>query len=752
MWRCSQAVQTTAQRWLRRVLPSSAAQFARTHQQHHSVRLNSASACRITTAFGQPSSLLHRLSILSGSDSHPSLVRYGDVRTNNLLNPSNPSLLFTCHSFSTRRPRAPMMKDLHSVEEVIVTAYEYLDDMSRRDVSAFWTCISKLMTKRQPRQQRTPPSAVGELSFDDMEHMLYTIFDATTDGIGMCNMKALTETTLGMAKLVKILRQKRRGEDSSRSILRRLLVSKDMKPNRELFKLLAGASMDIIHQFDARHLSNLAYAYALIDYVPEFDDGSDLFDHIAMNAVDVRAEFNAQHISNMLWAFATVNKSHAVLFEAIGDQVVAFEHLGEFKHPQDFSNTLWAYAKAGVNHPKLFDKLANHVVVSDSFDRFSPQALSNTVWAYATSGVPHAKLFAEVANLVIESETLDRFDPQALSNTLWAYSAAGVHHPKLFEKMANHFVESESLHGFIPQNLANTVWAYATANVPHSKLFQKVANHIVESDKMDRFNSRDLSNIVWAFATAQVSHPKMFRKVAKAAIQRKEEFHSQAVANLLWSYATMGIIDKQLFLSFVSTAAKLIGTYNNQDIANIAWAYAVAGVDAPTLFNDRFNNKCIEEESGFEIEALRQLHQWHLWQTKEKSNPALPIELQERCYDNFISAEPTVSKFQDDVVAQLSFIGLDPKEEVLMGSGYRIDALVEVNGKTIGVEVDGPHHFIGKGRSPLARTILKRRQVPPIDGIELVTVPYWEWDKLGKDQAKKQEYLRHLLGLKIDNE
>ncbi|KAL7427211.1 hypothetical protein ACHAXM_000743 [Skeletonema potamos] len=76
-----------------------------------------------------------------------------------------------------------------------------------------------------------------------------------------------------------------------------------------------------------------------------------------------------------------------------------------------------------------------------------------------------------------------------------------------------------------------------------------------------------------------------------------------------------------------------------------------------------------------------------------------------------------------------------------MDSGYRMDAIVEVNGngKTIGIEVDGPFHFIGK--------------VPSIDGIDLVSVPYWEWNKLGKDEVKKQVYLLvlelELLGLTI---
>ncbi|KAL7425523.1 hypothetical protein ACHAXM_000057 [Skeletonema potamos] len=48
-------------------------------------------------------------------------------------------------------------------------------------------------------------------------------------------------------------------------------------------RFFAGKSMDKLEQFEySRHLSNLAYAYALIEYVLKFDDGSDLlFDHIA---------------------------------------------------------------------------------------------------------------------------------------------------------------------------------------------------------------------------------------------------------------------------------------------------------------------------------------------------------------------------------------------------------------------------------------------------------------------------------------
>eukprot|EP00985_Skeletonema_marinoi_P019759 scaffold11437_cov176-Skeletonema_marinoi.AAC.2 len=106
----------------------------------------------------------------------------------------------------------------------------------------------------------------------------------------------------------------------------------------------------------------------------------------------------------------------------------------------------------------------------------------------------------------------------------------------------------------------------------------------------------------------------------------------------------MGITDKQLFLAFVPTAANLIDSCNNQDLANIAWSYAVADVDAAPLFNVHFINKCVEKEDGFEIEHYTKLHQWHLWEANEISppGPGLPVDLQERCYNVFVSEEPRV--------------------------------------------------------------------------------------------------------------
>ena len=131
--------------------------------------------------------------------SHPPPIRYGDVR------------LFSTRG-GHRRPRIPRMKDLHSVEEVVVTAYEYLNLMSRRDVSAVWSRIPQLMTKRPQKQH-----AGEEFSIKDMRLMMETIFDNTIDGIKDSRFREITETTLGMAKIVQILRK--RGRRSGRTAI-----------------------------------------------------------------------------------------------------------------------------------------------------------------------------------------------------------------------------------------------------------------------------------------------------------------------------------------------------------------------------------------------------------------------------------------------------------------------------------------------------------------------------------------------------
>ncbi|KAL7528123.1 hypothetical protein ACHAWF_002448, partial [Thalassiosira exigua] len=278
----------------------------------------------------------------------------------------------------------------------------------------------------------------------------------------------------------------------------------------------------------------------------------------------------------------------------------------------------------------------------------------------------------------------------------------------------------------------------------YPKVFEKFANYIVQLDDLRALKPQALAYTAWAYATSKESNPILFQKLSEAVLKKRNEFNSQNIANFLWAAATNGHVEQNLFEEMAPTAASLLPKCNIQGLANLAWAYAVADVQIPSLFNHDFTNAYLEKETKFKKEALRQLHQWNLWQLECESGIQLPPSLRKKCYNAFVSEDPTPSALQDDVILELSAIGLNPEEEVLTKSGYRIDALVEVNGNKVAIEVDGPFHFVD--RCPNGSTMLKHRQVAKLEGMPVISVPYWEWDKLKKDRGKKQQYLRSLLG------
>ena len=551
-----------------------------------------------------------------------------------------------------------MVKDCQTIEEAIEVTIEESEQLTTRNISAFWAVAPRLLHEWIKRPVHEKFSASNQLGI---------ILSLTLRNVESFSPRELSTTTLGLAKIMKIVgttHGKEFPEDSPHQKLHDLLLDPEMK--HQILNKIANASMAILPEFDARILGNISYAYALADHSPKIEDGSALFDHLAEKTIPLLGTFEPQELSDMLWAYSTLGISNSDLFQKAGDIIVSLDNL---------------------------------------------------------------RLFTE----------------QALSNIVWSYATVKERHPELFKKVADHVVSLDNLDKFPAETLSNILWAYASADESHLMLFKKTAGHIVLLDNLDEFRVQHLSNIPWAYATAKESHPLLFQKIADAAIKRQNEFNPQCVANFLWAYATNGQIDQHLFSSLAPSVEILLRSCNTQELANVAWAYAVANVAAPSTFNDAFINACLEKEDEFIIKSLCQLHQWQLWQKELESSTRLPPSLQKKCYEAFISRGPGPSLIQDDVTAELFSIGLQPEKGKLTERGYRLDALVDVNGNKIGIEVDGPFHFVG--RKPAGRTILKHRQITNLEGIRVASIPYWEWEELGMDSGKKQIYLRLLLGL-----
>jgi hypothetical protein len=467
---------------------------------------------------------------------------------------------------------------------------------------------------------------------------------------------------------------------------------------------LGKAANETLQNLDTRSLSNLAYAFALLGRDPTIHNKMTLLGNMAFTSIECIHQFNSHDISNMVWAYATL-KSTPILFPPAADVIVSLSDLNEFK-PQALSNILWSYATLNVVHSKLFQKIGDSIVEKSDLSDFKPQELSNIVWACATAKFHHPELLTNIGDAIVELNDLKSFQPQSLSNIVWAYATADVQHSSLFQKVGDYIAEKADLKSFTHQAIANVLCAYVK-DLQHRKLFRVVGDYIVASDASTYFNTQALSNTVWAYAAANELRDDLFTKIAAVIVERGN-----------------------------------VRSFNMQDIATTAWAYAVADVDVQSLFNEDFEQTILHKSNKAKGEDLAQLYQWHLWQAGEKSNYGLPTSLQSTCREAFLRDATTSSALQRDVVSELKYIGLDPIEEYLTPSGYRVDALVEINDTKIGVEVDGPFHFIG--RTVNGSTKLKQRQVRALDNIRIISVPYWEWNELGNDRSKKQLYLQSL--------
>ena len=258
----------------------------------------------------------------------------------------------------------------------------------------------------------------------------------------------------------------------------------------------------------------------------------------------------------------------------------------------------------------------------------------------------------------------------------------------------------------------------------------------------------------------------------------------QGLANLAWSYASLARCDESLFLPLGDEVASRLRSCNAQELANTAWAFAVSDVRSHTLFGSNSDFIAVCSEVDWNNKQLCQLHQWSLWReevmatsrlaakdgaSKEGRSgsanssfadcederigcdwPGLPESLQHRAKLAFSSSKLCPSRMQTTVRYALESLGLSVAEEVRNAEGYSLDLAVEWGGVRVGVEVDGPSHFLGDGR-PTGSTMLKRRQLRRF-GWCIVAVPYFDWEAVrnGTDDRFEQRaaecsYLASLL-------
>jgi len=346
---------------------------------------------------------------------------------------------------------------------------------------------------------------------------------------------------------------------------------------------------------------------------------------------------------------------------------------------------------------------------------------------------------------------------------------------------------------------------------------------------LDRFTNQDLSNTVWACSTLGLLHTAFFKRVEREVVsrlkQKRNKFRGQEIANILWSFATLNAQPDPMLVDQLSvyvasecrgkngideySIAKMFG--QRQELANLAWSCAVIGRYPKELMNilytgllgtsnDPEQMKLIFKDDGLQKSSIMTLY--YVQVAADVEAPELRLSLpvgfpngwgeddeghghQKGDENDLIDMSSsmltlTVSKLQKGVSRTFDRIGFDNVLEHLIDTNeiegeYGVQLpqspteFLSVDianvGKKIGVEVDGPGHFVclvdrpGKTTSLVGLenqfddrgerrvngpTILKHRLLAHL-GWDIIHLPYWEYQELGGDREKEMDYCQSLL-------
>lgn len=227
-------------------------------------------------------------------------------------------------------------KGCESIEDLIQLAAS-CKNLQPNQLSAFWSRVPHLLNNVKLREQQK------------LKQQLQSILTRTIDKVNEFGMIDLSKTVLGMAKIVGFRQHKT-------TLFQGLVYEDRFEARKDLFHLFASAAVLVLPSFDAQGLANTAFAYALVDYLPAFEEGNTLFDHIVKYAMQKLESFNPQNLANVIWACAKLGvPHHSPFFKEVADVVIE-QDLASFK-PQELKDIVWAYAKAGESNADLFKEV-----------------------------------------------------------------------------------------------------------------------------------------------------------------------------------------------------------------------------------------------------------------------------------------------------------------------------------------------------------------------------------------------------------
>jgi hypothetical protein len=401
--------------------------------------------------------------------------------------------------------------------------------------------------------------------------------------------------------------------------------------------------------------------------------------------------------------------------------------------------------------------------------KFDPQHVANTTHGIAKlheAGRLGGSVDDTLAALEIDAvRVAPKMKPQELANTAYAYSVLG-RMPGEETWTALEAAAGRVAPEMVAQAVANTVWGYATlGKAPGDETWaalEAAAGRVARGVK-----PQELANLVWAYAKLDRMPGKETWAALEAAAGRvARDMNEQDVANTVLAYATLGRMPGAETRAALETAAgRVAAEMKPQELANTVWAYTalstLRGVEPPSCDAAVWDRVCGLEARDFSDESLYMLFHAHLMHTSSDTSrsvkvvhPAwLTVEARD-AWKQQVQDDNTTSRSQGELARALGELGVKHQEERVTDDGY-FSMDIYLPEYDVAVEFDGPSHYyhnitdssstsrdasMTKTAKTELRDLLLAKQCAKV-----VTVPYFEFDRVLNSPEKRRLYVKEKL-------
>jgi hypothetical protein len=462
-------------------------------------------------------------------------------------------------------------------------------------------------------------------------------------------------------------------------------------------------------------------------------------------------------ISSAIWGVAAMGQKlpEEQLDQLLDGMVMKLEGSGDL---QVISNTFWGLATMGVEQLapeqllRLLDCFCSNLADADG------EQIAAVLWGVVCvtgSWAPDARR----EFLTDFTSKVARLKPGTIAATVWEYGklrhaflpAAKLE--QLLEGLNNQLADAD------PQDLANAAWGVAkvATRVPEQQLLKMIAGF---ADKLEAAEPRCIACVLWAVAKLE---PPLYpaalvtSKAVRVILGKLPDMTPRELTSIAWGCGRLGLRHVRLLTEVyqiavaklapeAAKAAAAAGVitaagmdFSELDLTNLCWAAAV--LDLQHLSREvqqlaaAFSSR--REQQGEQYQV--QMYQVHVW-LKDCGLAGCLSSKQQVGYSRawragLAEAEDASQMHQAVFAAALRLRGLrePPMLEARTDDGYLsidISAVTSADVR-VAIEVDGHHsHFTLPNKVPTGTTCWRNRALAA-RGHVVVSVPYWEWDKVG---------------------